>query len=375
MSETSTQSVGVESARTQTRRGLLDRWVAAGQDVIRQQVWLITIMLGYIALGVVIGRWNGHAIKVSLYNDIITQLYISFALVAVCVHTVRGLRRHRPDRPLSFLIADFRNNYLTPHRILAPLPLLLLTPPFISVVSSLKRLIALMHPFSWDARFAELDRLLHGGVQPWELLQPLLGHPYVTSVVSELYSYPWFIALALTQFWLIFTTHGARNRLVLTSLLCWILLGNLAATLFSSAGPAYYAHFVAGPDPFGGLVAYLSGVNEVIPLSALETQAYLWSMYESGALLPGTGISAMPSMHLSMATLMVLAARHISRGLAICALLYLVFLEIGSVHLGWHYAIDGYVSIAATLLIWWGLGRFISPEAGARTGGPVPFSG
>ena len=357
MSEYPAHSLGAQSTRPQARRGLLEAWSAAGQEVIRRQAWLIALMAGYIALGMAIGRWHGQTIKVSLYNEIITQLFISFALTAICVHTVRILRRHRPERPLAFLARDIKTNHLTPRRILTPLPVLVLTAPFISVVSSVKRLIPHMQPFSWDARFAEWDRLLHGGVHPWELLLPLLGHPHVTSAVSELYGVTWFFAAALLQFWLIFTTHGERHRLLMTNLLCWILLGNLAATLFSSAGPVYYEHFVGGPNPYEALLAHLSHVNETIPLSALKSQDHLWAMYESGQLLPGSGISAMPSMHLSMATLMVLGARHVNRRLAICAGVYVAILQLGSVHLGWHYAIDGYASIAATLAIWWALGR------------------
>ncbi|MGX5841475.1 hypothetical protein ACWGTI_12205 [Mesorhizobium sp. ArgA1] len=29
----------------------------------------------------------------------------------------------------------------------------------------------------------------------------------------------------------------------------------------------------------------------------------------------------------------------------------------GSIHLGWHYAVDGIVGIAAALAIWWGCGK------------------
>ena len=357
MSESPTPGLLAAQAQGGARRGAFAVWAGAARDVLRRQAWLIAVMGGYIALGMAIGRWHGQTIKVTLYNEIVSQLFISFALTAFCVHTFRLLRRHRPKRPLAFLTRDLLTNYLTPHRILTPLPVLLLTSPFISVVSSVKRLIAFMNPFDWDARFAELDRLLHGGIHPWELLHPLLAHPYVTAAVSELYSFPWFFAVALLQFWLIFTRHEARHRLILTNLLCWILLGNLAATLFSSAGPVYYAHFVPGPDPYAELMAHLAGINAIIPLSALESQDYLWSMYQSGQVLPGTGISAMPSMHLSMATLMVLAARHIGRRTTILAWAYLVFLQLGSVYLGWHYAIDGYASTAATFTIWWALGR------------------
>ena len=368
MSEFPAQSLG---ARSFARGGLIKPWATAGRRVLREQAWLIAVMAGYIVLAIAIGRWYGQAIKITLYNEVVSQLFIAFALTAFCMHTLRLLRRHRPERPLAFLAADIKAHYLTPYRILSALPVLVLTAPFISVVSSLKRLIAFTNPFAWDERFAAWDRLLHGGLHPWERLHPLLAHPYVTSAVSELYSFPWFFAVALMQFWLIFTTHADRSRLIMASLLCWILLGNLAATIFSSAGPVYYAHFVEGPDPYTALLAHLSSVNEMIPLSALKSQDYLWTLYQSGQVLPGTGISAMPSMHLSMATLMVLAARRIGRRTTLCAWAYLIFLQIGSVYLGWHYAIDGYASIAATFAIWWAVGRLGGVAKRVRSGEPA----
>lgn len=332
-------------------------WGAAGAQVIRAQAWIIAVMLGYIGCGIIVGQTLGEPIKVSLYNAVILQLFFSFGLAAVCIYLIRIIVRHKPKRLLAFIYADLRSNHLTPARILTPIPVLILTAPFISVVSSIKRLIPLMQPYAWDRAFADLDQALHGGVQPWAIVQSLFGHPYLTSLVSEVYSYPWFFAVALMQFWLIFTINPQRHRLVMTSLLCWILLGNLAATVFSSAGPVYYAHFVNGPDPYQPLIEHLAQVNAEITLSALTTQEYLFSMYQSGTILPGTGISAMPSMHLSMATIMVLCARHIGRKLTICAAAYLIFLELGSVYLGWHYAVDGYVGISGTLAIWFLLGR------------------
>jgi len=361
MSDTEIQiatAAGAISDR-QVARHNLQAWSAAALTVLRDQVWLITVILGYIALGMAVGRWYGQVIKLDLYSDIIVQLYLVLALGVFSTRAFKLFRHHRPVRPIAFLISDFKSFYLAPQRLLTPLPALFLIPLMISVISSIKRLIPVMQPFHWDYAFAELDRMVHGGLHPWVLLQPLLGHPIVTSAISEFYGAPWLIAVAVMQFWLIFTTHPERQRLLLTYVLSWILLGNLAAVALSSAGPVYYAHFIDGPNPYQDLIVYMAQVNESIPLSARETQAFLWSMYEFGDLRPGTGISAMPSMHLSMATMMLLAARRVNRKLALCALGYLVFLEIGSVHLGWHFAIDGYAGIAGTLAIWWVLGRIV----------------
>jgi hypothetical protein len=33
--------------------------------------------------------------------------------------------------------------------------------------------------------------------------------------------------------------------------------------------------------------------------------------------------------------------------------LYGLVILVGSVHLGWHYAVDGYAGIAGALILWW----------------------
>jgi hypothetical protein len=66
----------------------------------------------------------------------------------------------------------------------------------------------------------------------------------------------------------------------------------------------------------------------------------------------GRGISAMPSMHVSIAFLFVMFSWRVSFCLGIAATAYCIVIFLGSVHLGYHYAVDGYVAIVATLIIW-----------------------
>ena len=60
----------------------------------------------------------------------------------------------------------------------------------------------------------------------------------------------------------------------------------------------------------------------------------------------------MPSMHVAASMLSFLYMRSVNRTLGILSGIYGLAILICSVILGFHYAIDGYFSILAVLLIW-----------------------
>ncbi|MBW2186739.1 MAG: phosphatase PAP2 family protein [Deltaproteobacteria bacterium] len=68
----------------------------------------------------------------------------------------------------------------------------------------------------------------------------------------------------------------------------------------------------------------------------------------------------MPSMHVATSTLFALLGWRSNRALGIILTIFLVIIMIGSIHLGWHYAIDGYVAIIGTWLVWLGTGWALS---------------
>jgi membrane-associated phospholipid phosphatase len=81
----------------------------------------------------------------------------------------------------------------------------------------------------------------------------------------------------------------------------------------------------------------------------------------------------MPSMHVSIAWLMALLGWRISRPVGWLLTAYCACIVLGSVHLGWHYAVDGYVSIILTSGIWFVTGRIIARQARQvrRSGSPL----
>lgn len=64
-------------------------------------------------------------------------------------------------------------------------------------------------------------------------------------------------------------------------------------------------------------------------------------------------------MHVAQAVLVVLLARHAGTWMFAVAVAVCGVILVGSVLLGWHYAVDGVFSVAATLLIWRVVGRVL----------------
>ena len=80
----------------------------------------------------------------------------------------------------------------------------------------------------------------------------------------------------------------------------------------------------------------------------------------------GSGISAMPSMHVALATLFALVGWRTNRWVGIATTLFAVIIQIGSVHLGWHYAIDGYAGAVGMIVIWLLVGRALARREMSR---------
>src|SRR5262249_32546583 len=142
-----------------------------------------------------------------------------------------------------------------------------------------------------------------------------------------------------------------RMQFFLTFVLLWALLGNVAATLLSSAGPVYYGRITGLADPVTPLMGYLHAHSAVSPLWALNVQNMLWASYTQHGLAILGGMTAMPSMHIATCTSFALVAFGVNRRLGWLFAAFAVIVQVGSVHLGWHYAIDGYVAAVGTVLI------------------------
>jgi hypothetical protein len=248
--------------------------------------------------------------------------------------------------------AEFRGGNLSFERLVS---VLLATGAILILLrtyASWKPLITTVAPFHLDPALMRLDQAIHLGHHPWRLLQPVFGHPAVTLPLDLLYAF-WHPVNCAFVIWLAWSGRRfLRARALMTYALAWILLGTVGATFLSSAGPCYYALVVPGDDPYGPLLGYLHGLHASHGVIAVTIQENLWAYYSGGSVLPVNGISAMPSVHVAAAVLFALVGWQVGRAIGIAFTIYALVILTGSVHLGWHYAVDGYVSAAAVLLLW-----------------------
>jgi membrane-associated phospholipid phosphatase len=279
------------------------------------------------------------------------------ALILVRTFGTLYVRAARPGRCVPAAISS----YLSIERIVGVFIVACSYSLFMAAFARAKSLIPRMHPFCWDTALAEADAILHTEA-PWRLLDPLLGHPAPTLALCWVYAL-WFPVMAITVAWQVLDFRCVRLRMqyFLTQVLCWSVLGIVGATVFSSAGPCYYDRLYPGQDEFAGLRERLHEMATTPRAAAVtEAQDRLWRQYLDGDTRSALSISAMPSMHVSMALLCALVGRRVNRWLGVAYWLFIVLTMVSCVYLGWHYAVDGYAAILGTWLIWTAVGRLPS---------------
>lgn len=242
---------------------------------------------------------------------------------------------------------------------------------FYGAFTSAKNLLPEVSHFDWDVALADLGEWMHGGTPLWRHLHPVLT-PY-TRYIDIFYNVFWQVAM-LTMVLAMAFANQRRRRFFIIFFLCWIVLGNVLAGMFYSAGPIFYDRVVGDAQRFRFLLDYIGGYQDP-PLAVSVYQSYLWTLHRLGAPEFGSGISAFPSMHVSMATLIALWLTRMHRRLAIPAVLMVLLTQAGSVHLGWHYAVDGYASIVLTYLIWRTVDQAASRQPVRRTAPPAALDG
>jgi hypothetical protein len=322
-------------------------------SLAEHSVLIAMVSVHLLAALLVQASFTGRALQIS--GVIVSTLIApAFTLLGFMLYVMLIVR---PRHLLRFL-ADALRRHFSPDRILFALPAIALIPMFAASFSIIKSSLRLIHPFAWDERLADADQFLHGGIQPWVWLQGLLGHPLITSTINFAYNF-WFVLVFGTLYWMAFyfEHRHLRMQFLLSFVISWALLGNVLALCLSSAGPCFYALVSNSPDPYASLLHYLHQASEQVAVPALAMQDLLWHDQNRVTGSSAYGISAMPSMHVATAALLAFLGWRLHYAAGIALTLFFAVILIGSVHLAWHYAIDGYVAALGAAVIWLISGR------------------
>lgn len=300
-----------------------------------------------------------------MYGEVALTSWV-LALPLILIAKIYQDSRNSRARPLV-IIFDFVKFQLHPQIWLPRLLVILILALLLGSFTTFKSAIPQIRPFQYDALFMSLDRALFFGHDPWRITHALFGDAMSTWVLQQFYIY-WF---ALMWISLAFVTLRAdlnqlRDQYIMAFSLSFIFIGCLGALLFSSAGPCYYSWAAPAPNVYEPLMERLYYLDQELrsmspprSLNGLVLQQYLNDAHNDGSLVFGGGISAMPSMHVAVATLVALAAWTYQRWLGGLLAPVILIIWIGSIHLGWHYAVDGLVAFFLVLIIWWYSGRIV----------------
>lgn len=279
------------------------------------------------------------------------RLYLLSVVAIACLDAAIALVRQRPPSPAAFLRARYTAAPIRA-RALAGLPMVLLCLVLLPYFSKMKAAIPLFNAYTWDATFIAWDRALFFGLDAWQVLQPVLGYPAITAALAVLYQV-WFLLLYPGVLWFAYAgmDERVRRRFFLTYILSWTVIGGAMATALASVGPVFAGPLLNNPT-FDPQMAYLNSAHEQVPVMTLKVQHLLLEWFHADANGLGSGITAMPSMHVAVACLFWLAMRRAAPRAARWFGLFLVLIWLGSVHLAYHYAVDGLVSVIAVAALW-----------------------
>ena len=272
---------------------------------------------------------------------------IMLAAVPILIRAVVLRIKH----PLAEIVPYARNRFGSPALAAATLLPILVIPVLMGSFGTLKMLMPLARDFDWDDWLAAADKILFLGYQPWQFTHAIFGSALATHVIDMIYTL--WVALLFTAvlFYSLLAPRYERARFFLTFAASWLIIGVLGAYVFASAGPCYAQLIGATSAPdFAPLMERLKTINDTgYKLGAYDWQGVLWKHHVAQQYGFAMGVSAMPSMHNAITVLYALSLARAAKPVRVAAWAFVAFIFVGSIHLGWHYAVDG---IAAGFMMW-----------------------
>lgn len=325
----------------------------------------IVIMLAMLASAAVLSSYTGVE-GWRVFSPYVAA-WASLTLISILVSAfvdVAKMAKTEVDEPLRQLI----KHAMEQHRLFL-LPAFVF-PLFIGAYTWAKYSIPFVVGYSWERFWADADAAILGA-DGWQILHNVFPDA-LASAWTFFYAVVWGFALGIVGSAIsAFASHRFTATFFTAMMLSWFLGGFLTAYTISAAGPVF-AHLTdpSLADRFAPLRAqlvWLLGPDDIV----MKSQRYLAIGLNEKIAMKGGGISAMPSMHIATSTIFVLAAGK-SRWL-VPAIAFLLLTFLGSVYLGYHYAVDAPVAGIIAVICWYAARR-IYRAPGKVTAAELDFS-
>jgi len=325
---------------------------------LRLALFFAAVLGGYFLVAYQIARSQGLAHifwQEGVFDAQLLRLCSAFLVLLPIFYFMDVIRRGRVAGFSAAIKQDVDKHLLSPDRVIARLTVFAVWFFTISIFMPLKFFIGrTAQGFSYDKTFADWDRVLFFGHDAWQITHGLFGTPLATALFEACYVF-WFFLMWGSILLCIAKPDMFRLRaqFMVAFMLSWIVIGSVAAFGLASAGPCFYQHIFGDPH-FAPLMTRLEQLRPQVPggMFSLELQNYPWNGFAHRSTNFGMGLSAMPSMHVAIAVLMALGAFRIGRLLGVLMTVFALLIWIGSIHLGWHYAVDGIVATFMMLAVW-----------------------
>jgi len=339
------------------------KFLSLDMEVLYQNSVLITIFVIYTGIGSIF-LWSKDLFQYAdftLYKTIFFWIFSFLLFAKLLTYLVKNSIREgycflKTDR----LFNDLKVNWLDANVIIAVTVPFFLNSVLLSFFGSIKSLIQFINPYYLDQPLVSLDRFIHFGFNPWEITHALFGSVTATVAIDLMYQL-WFVALMGYTSWMIlnYKLGVTRAKFLVCYVLTWTILGSVLAVMLAAVGPCFYEPILGSSGVYEPLMSRLHEISEIRKgwdgdhgLYAMKNQATVVGYFTDNTIGIGSGITAMPSMHVSFAMLLFLSTRELNKKAGYITLIYLFFVQVGSVHLGWHYAVDGYISMILTWILW-----------------------
>ncbi len=293
------------------------------------------------------------------FGRYLLAFFVTALALVVAIRLAQLAFIEKSKSPTGEILKATKNFIGNPETLARLAHVLIIITLFSSGFSTLKSSIAILQPFNFDVLFRDLDLILHFGYLPHEWIMPIVRIPAIVMTLNIAYNV-WFVVLIAAVFGSAMIKNYEQERLQFLAafILTWMIGGFFIATGFSSAGPVYFERLGLGTD-YKNLMDALYAANEHYAIWALPTQEILWQGFV-GEREGFAGISAFPSMHVALSVLIAIYANKVHRLLGVAAWSFAAVIMLGSVALGWHYAVDGYASFFIVLGLWWFAGILVA---------------